>query len=124
MRRKRNNYIGFRVRCQNRHCRAFNGRRTLRKHPAEYVTTRGLCKCCGRQYTVDLYRTSKRERRKRACNCGGRPWCHTIGSPFCVRSVSGRAGFTYDQRGSPEFNDWARKYETMVELEKATGVPF
>lgn len=52
-------------------CRACGARRTLAKHPLEYVREP---RCpCGGAYRVDQYRR-KFEHKRAGCTCSGFPW--------------------------------------------------
>ena len=67
-------------------CRACGARRTLAKHPDDYVRARRCT--CGGAYRVDWYR-KRREHERTNCHCGGYWWTearnapHRRGSPDC-----------------------------------------
>jgi hypothetical protein len=72
-------------------------RKTLAKHPSEYVRSQPACWNCGRRrWTVDRYRRM-REHQKYACTCGGIEglynWAgpHRRGSLFCVHGKATEA---------------------------------
>lgn len=87
---------GYACRCGNSKCRA---RRTLVKHPDEYVT-QPKCRYCGkRKWTVDADRMKRWYKMSRLCRCDGYHFTHRKGSPFCEHNPMGeynralRAGY-------------------------------
>lgn len=69
----------YACRCRNSACQA---RRTLSKHPDEFVRP-PRCKSCGsQQWRWDKHR-DKVEKNKRPCGCSGYWFAHRKGSKWC-----------------------------------------
>lgn len=63
-------------------CRSCDTRRTLKKHPDEYVRP-PRCESCGsRKWRWDRFR-DKVEKRKKPCHCTGYWFGHRKGSGWC-----------------------------------------
>lgn len=72
-------------RCNNKKCLT---RVTLNKHPDLYVK-RPVCKVCGSNLHVDMYRF-KKEHKKTLCNCDAFHFPHRAGSSvWCIHHPTG-----------------------------------
>ena len=67
-------------------CRKCGARKTLSKHPDEYVRDK-ICWSCKavNSYRVDWYRTKGKESKKNTCYCDGLPYPHRAGSTVWCR---------------------------------------
>lgn len=61
-------------------CRDCRHRQTLKKHPDQYHHVPKCNDCGSINWSVDLYRSTKKEAKKYTCNCGGFPFPHHRGS--------------------------------------------
>lgn len=67
-------------------CRRCETRRTLSKHPDEYVRP-PKCRNCGSPITyVCADRRSKRDKRNHQCGCSGYHFTHRRGSKWCHKN--------------------------------------
>lgn len=103
---------GYAVTCNNRRCqhyRSAGARKTLKHHPSRYWGANrkhAICPGCGREYSVDQYRSSGREDTRNRCTCNGYPFIHRRGSLFCDHGRAAKAGFSYYDRNTQEFAQW------------------
>ena len=87
-------------RCNQRECQA---RRTLKKHPDEYVRGKPKCHipgCSGRMY-LDTYRATKAFRKHdvgEVCKCHMHRFPHAKGRGYCLHNPNGKE----DDRGYKE----------------------
>ena len=77
--------MSYKYKCR---CKKCGSRKTLTKHPAEYMKTLVCWSCKSvNNYRIDWYRTRGKESKKFTCKCDGMPYPHRKGStPFCVHS--------------------------------------
>lgn len=97
-------------------CIRCGSRKTIAHSPEWYSNNSKIPKCCGKLLIRDHYRATGSENKAQSCECSGYPfsmsrcvpeWKHRRRSLFCLNGGKAiTAGFTWQDRDSPEFRAW------------------